>query len=269
MHRFLTIAMLVGAASAAVDTQAQWVRYPTAGIPRTKDGKPNLSASTPRTPDGKPDLSGIWEANREGGTGVSFTGGQLPPLFTNIGAQLKGGLPYSAWGRDLFNSRLADNSKDSPDAKCLPIGILWLHSHISPRKILQLPGLVVILYERFTQFRQIFTDGRPLPADPEPSFFGYSSGKWEGDTLVVKTIGFRDDLWADFAGSPLTQYATVTERFRRPNYGNLDIELTVDDPKAYTTPWTVKLNQRILLDTELLEFICVDNEKTLPHMVGK
>jgi hypothetical protein len=190
-------------------------------------------------------------------------------LFTNIGTQLKDGLPYSAWGRDVLNARQADNSKDSPDARGLPLGILWLHSHVSPRKILQLPGLVAILYERFTNFRQIFTDGRPLPTDPEPSFFGYSSGKWEGDTLVVQTIGLRDDSWADAGGSPLTEAAKVTERFRRLNYGTLQIEITVDDPKAYTAPWTVKLNQLLQLDTELLEFVCVDDEKNRPHVVGK
>jgi hypothetical protein len=249
--------------------KAQWLNYPTAGVPKLPNGKPNLAAPTPRTADGKPDLSGIWDADNTGGTAESFTGRRLPPLFENIGARLKDGLPYSRWGRDLVNARLADNSKDSPDARCLPLGILWLHSHVSPRKMLQLPGLVVILYERFTQFRQIFTDGRPLPTDPEPSFFGYSTGKWEGDTLVVQTIGFRDDSWADLSGSPLTESAMVTERFRRTNYGNLEIEITVNDPKAYTVPWTVKLNQVIHLDTELLEFICVDNDKDRTHLVGK
>jgi hypothetical protein len=248
---------------------AQWFNYPTPGIPRTSDGKPNLAAPAPRTADGKPDLSGFWEADKTGGTGTSFTGAQLPPLFNNIGAQLKDGLPFSPWARALSNARQADNSKDSPDAKCLPSGILWLHSHLFPRKMLQLPGLVVILYERLTQFRQIFTDGRSLPIEPEPSFFGYSSGKWEGDTLVVQTIGLRDDTWADSGGSPLTSSAKVTERFRRPNYGNLEIEITVDDPKAYTAPWTVKVKQIIQVDSELLEFICVDNEKNRSHLVGK
>ena len=147
--------------------------------------------------------------------------------------------------------------------------IVWLNSHLSPRKVLQLPGLEVILYERFTHFRQIFTDGRPLPVSPEPSFFGYSSAKWEGDTLVVQTIGIRDDSWADLSGNPITESAKVTERFRRKNYGNLEIEITIEDLKAYTAPWTVKLNQHIALDSELLEFICVDNEKPLSHLVGK
>jgi hypothetical protein len=139
---------------------------------------------------------------------------------------------------------------------------------VFPSKILQLPGLVVILYEKNVDYRQIFTDGRPLPVDPEPSYFGYSSGKWEGDTLVVQTNGFRNDLWADGNGDPITESAKITERFRRPNYGNLEIEVTVDDPKAYTTPWTVKINQHIQLDTDLLEFFC-DNEKDRPHLVGK
>lgn len=252
-----------------VPLAAQWLNYPTAGVPRLPDGKPNLAAPTPKTPEGKPDLSGLWEANKGIGTGVSFAGDPLPPLFTNIGAQIKGGLPYSSWGRDVFNARVAENSKDSPDARCLPIGIVWLHSHLSPRKVLQLPGLVIILYERFTQFRQIFTDGRPLPTSPEPSFFGYSSGKWEGDTLVVKTIGLRDDSWADLSGNPITESATVTERFHRINYGNLEIEITVDDPKAYTASWTVTVSQHIAIDNELLELVCVDNEENRRHLVGK
>jgi hypothetical protein len=265
MSRTILILALV---AAALGLRAQWLNYPTAGVPRLPNGEPNLAAPAPML-DGKPDLSGLWEADRTGGVGTSFTGAQLPPLFTNIGTRLEGGLPLTAWGRNVLNARMAENSKDSPDAKCLPLGILWLHSHLSPRKILQLPGVIVLLYERFTQFRQIFTDGRPLPVDPEPSFFGYSTGKWEGDTLVVQTIGLRDDLWADLSGSPITQSAKVTERLRRPNFGNLEIEITVDDPKAYTTPWTVKVKQVILLDTELLEFICVDDQKNRSHVVGK
>jgi hypothetical protein len=137
------------------------------------------------------------------------------------------------------------------------------------KKILQVRGLMVILSEREASYRQIFTDGRPLPVDPTPSWNGYSSGKWEGDTLVVRTAGFRDDLWLDSQGSPLTSAATVTERFRRPNFGKLEIEITVDDPKAYTAPWTIKLNQPIVLDTELLDYICAENEKDAPHFTGK
>ena len=266
-HKIGILAIMVAAAAPAL--QAQWLKYPTAGVPRLPNGQPNLTAPTPRTADGKPDLSGVWEASNVGGTALSFVGNLLPPLFTNIGAPLKDGLPYTPWARELVNARRADNTKDSPDTKCLPVGILWLHSHVFPRKILQVPGLVVILYEKNADFRQIFTDGRPLPVDPEPSFFGYSTGKWEGDTLVVQTIGLRDDSWADGGGNPLTESAKVTERFRRLNYGRLEIEITVDDRKAYTAPWTVKLNQNIQLDTDLLEFICVDNDKKLAHLVGK
>ena len=134
---------------------------------------------------------------------------------------------------------------------------------------MQAPGLVVLLSERDVTYRQIFTDNRALPKDPQPSFTGYSSGHWEGDTLVVQTIGFRDGMWLDRSGSPMTDAAKLTERFRRMNYGNLEIEITLDDPKAYTAPWTVTLNQFIVLNTELLDYFCQDNEKDPPHLVGK
>jgi hypothetical protein len=261
------LALVIFAPALAV--QAQWLHYPTAGVPRLPNGQPNLNARAPKAADGRPDLSGLWLANAESGTGLSFTGAPLPALFRNIGARLKDGLPYRQWASDLTNARQADNLKDSPDGKCLPLSILWLHSHLFPSKIVQTSGLVIILYEKGVDYRQIFTDGRPLPVDPQPSFFGYSSGKWDGDTLVVQTNGFRDDLWADLNGNPLTESARVTERFRRPNYGSLQIEVTVDDPKAYTGPWTVTISQHLLLDTDLLEFICLENEKDQTHLVGK
>ena len=158
---------------------------------------------------------------------------------------------------------MADNSKDNPDAHCLPMGNMQLHTHPQPRKIIQTPDVVVILYEGNAGIRQIFTDGRPLPDnDPQPWWYGYSTGRWDGDTLVVQTSGFRDGGWLDVNGSPLTDAATMTERFRRVNYGNLEIQITVDDPKAYTRPWTVTVNQHVMLDTELIEFICLENEKS-------
>jgi hypothetical protein len=144
-----------------------------------------------------------------------------------------------------------------------------LHTFTGFKKITQTPRLVVILYEYNATYRQILTDGRPLPADPNPSWNGYSSGKWEGDTLVVETTGIRDGLWLDMSGSPLSDAARITERFRRVNYGNLEIEVTVDDSKAYTKPWTVKLNQTIKLDTDLLDYMCLENEKDVQHLVGK
>jgi hypothetical protein len=176
--------------------------------------------------------------------------------------------PSTVSACDSRSGQGADNGKGNPDGLCLPLGMIRMHSHPFPRKILQVPGLLAILYEKNVDYRQIFTDGRPLPVDPNPSFNGYSAGKWDGDTLVVETIGFRDDLWIDGNGNPLTESAKVTERFRRPNFGNLEIEVTVDDPKAYTKPWTVMLNHHIRLDTDLMEYFC-ENEKDIAHLVGK
>ena len=249
---------------------AQWLGYPTAGIPRTADGKPNLTAPAPRTADGKPDLSGIWAAedNRPcppGGCADMAVGQE----FLDIGWGLKGGLPYLPWAADAVKARSADYGKDDHQTHCLPSGVVKMHTDPLLRKIVQVPGLVLIVYERDTSYRQIFTDGRPLPVDPQPSWNGYSSGKWDGDTLVVQTHGFRDGLWLDRNGSPMTDAAKITERFRRPNYGTLEIELTVDDPKAYKAPWTIKLNQSLMPDTELLDYVCLENEKDIPNLVGK
>ena len=150
------------------------------------------------------------------------------------------------------------------------MGLMQFHEHPQPRKIVQTPDVIVILYEGNAGVRQIFTDGRPLPdKDAQPWWYGYSVGKWEGDTLVVETTGFRDDGWLDIWGSPLTDAAKMTERFQRLNYGTLRIDVTIDDPKAYTEPFTVRVNQRVVLDGELIEFICAENERSVPHMIGK
>ncbi len=258
---------------------AQWPAYPTRGVPRTPAGEPNLNAPAPRTADGKPDLSGLWQNLRgpggQRGAATAATpaappvpappadGGPPFATFGNAGAGFKDGLPYQPWAADLVKQRMADNSKDNPDAHCLPMGFLQFHNHPEPRKIIQTPDVVVIIYEANSGLRQIFTDGRSLPGnDAEPWWYGYSVGKWEGDTLVVQTIGFLDGGWLDVRGSPLTEAAKVTEKFRRVNYGNLEIEITVDDPKAYTKPWTVRVNQRILPDSELIEFICEERDAT-------
>jgi hypothetical protein len=190
--------------------------------------------------------------------------------FGNIGWGLKdGALPYQPWALELAKTRRASLRKDDPLSHCLPIGILELQTIPMYRKIIQVPGLLVILNEYNASYRQIFTDGRPLPVDPQPSWVGYSTGKWEGDTLVVQTTGFRDGIWLDTGGDPITDAAKVTERFRRVNYGRLEVEVTVDDPKAYTKPWTVKLAQILMLDTDLLDYICLENEKDLSHFVVK
>ena len=205
-------------------------------------------------------------------------GQQPPPIaadgtalagFGNIGAGFKDGLPFTPWAADLLKTRQAGNSKDNPDALCLPMGFMQFHTHPQPRKMIQTPGLLVIIYEANYGLRQIFTDGRSLPTDDaQPFWYGYSIGKWEGDTLVVETTGLREDGWLDVRGSPYTEKAKVTERFRRLNYGTLEIDVTVDDPKAYTKPFTVRVNQRLMPDQELIEFICAENQKFDQYLRG-
>jgi hypothetical protein len=273
--------MILGAAAMLLASSglfAQWPAFPTAGVPKTADGKPNLTGPAPRTPVGKPDFSGMWKFvdspdARPGpppapGARSSGIGVRIPGLvqFFDIGSTLKDGLPFQPWAAELRRQRVALNNQDNPDAHCLPIGLMQLHTHPEPRKIIQSPGVIVILYEANAGIRQIFTDGRPLPPkDAQPWWYGYSTGKWVGDTLVVESSGFRDDVWLDVEGSPLTESGKMTERFRRLNYGNMEVEVTVDDPKAYTKPWTVKVNHRIMLDTELIEFVCQENEKDAVH----
>jgi hypothetical protein len=262
----------------SIPLSAQWIHYPTAGVPRTAAGLPNLSASAPRVADGKPDLSGMWMGKTnplpcpkmmQDDHGECIEKDALTPQTINIGSGLPGGLPYQPWTADLMKKRKQDEWKDDPHARCLPPNFPRAYTLPHIQKFVQVPGLILILDEFNASYRQVFTDGRPLPVDPQPSWNGYSTGHWEGDTLVVKSIGFRNDLWLDNIGNPLTEAATVTERFRRPNYGNLEIEVTVDDPKAYTKPWTVNLHQSIVLDTELMDEICLENEKSVQHLPGK
>jgi hypothetical protein len=266
----LKIAMVLAASGLCVPLAAQWINYPTPGIPRTPDGKPNLSAPAPRSADGKPDLSGLWgwELNR-GCPPEGCADLDIGQEFTNIGWSLKDGLPYQPWADALVKATRAANRPNDPLTHCLPTGPIRLHTFAGYRKIIQVPGLLVILNELNASYRQIFTDGRPLPADPNPSWNGYSSGRWEGDTLVVETAGLRDGLWLDTGGSPMTDAARITERFRRVNFGKLEVEITVDDPKAYTKPWTIKLNQPLTPDTELIDYICLENEKDVPHLPAK
>ena len=258
---------------------AQWPAYPTPGVPKTADGKPNLSGPVPRGADGKPDLSGVWQYSRPPGipgpthaTQATSTSTELVPLavrlsqFWNLGASFPDGLPFQPWAAELHRQRVASNSIDNPDAHCLPLGLMQLHTHGQPRKMIQTPGVIVIIYEANAGIRQIFTDGRPQPKDVEPWWFGYSTGKWDGDTLVVETTNLRDLGWLDVEGSTITEAGRILERFRRADYGHLEIEVTIDDPKAYTKPWTVTVHQRIMLDTDLIEFICQENNKDPQHL---
>jgi len=277
--------------------QAQWPRFAVPGVATTADGKPDLNAPTPHTADGKPDLTGVWEivpcidcpargrgqgaGQAPAGQGRGAAAGQGAPIaaegtgalptgggsvFGNIGWQT-GGAPYQPWAAELVKKRMADNSKDNPDAHCLPMGIAQMNAHPFPRKIIQTPAEVVVIYEGSgTTVRELFLDGRRPGKDPEPWWNGYSTARWEGDALVVETTGFMDDGWLDVRGSPLTSGGKVIERFRRPRYAYLELEETIDDPKAYTKPFTAKLYYRISVDTQLIEFVCLD--KDAPHYVG-
>jgi hypothetical protein len=273
--RLATLTVLFLAAAAT--PRAQWPAYPTPDLPRSADGSVRLDAPAPRTADGRPDLSGVWmnfrasgrEGELEGGRGRSVNSAffdETPPgligLFRNIGQGVEGGLPFQPWAAELRATRMATDSRDNPDAHCLPIGLMQYHTHPDPRRIVQTDDLVVIIYESNYGLRTIFLDGRPAPDnDPQPWWFGYSRGWWEGDALVVETTHLRDGGWLDIDGSPLTDQATITERFRRPTVGALAIEVTVDDPRAYTRPWTVTINQRLMPDEALMEFICNENQK--------
>jgi hypothetical protein len=252
---------------------AQWLHYPSRGVPRTASGEPRLDAPAPRAGDGKPDLSGIWVSSETLTTSCDepqcIEQMLLPLDAIDIGRTRPGGLPYQPWAADLVRQRAADYAKDDPHARCLPPNFPRAYSFPQYKKIVQTPDLIVILHEFNATYRQIHLDGRPLPQDPHPGWSGYSTARWEGDTLVVSSNGFRDGLWLDLNGSPLTDAARVTERIKRLDYGNLEIEITVDDPKAYTAPWTVRLTQSIVLDTELLDQICLENEKSVAHMEGE
>jgi hypothetical protein len=253
----------------------QWLRYPTADVPRKADGSPNLTAPTPRLPDGKPDFSGIWHAAPSMRTPCTPGQGEFiecgteiggSRLARNLGRDLPGGLPYQPWAAEIVKKRTADDSADDPHVRCLPDNPPrpWGLPHLT--KAVHTPKLLVLLYEVNAMYRQIFTDGRPMPVDPTPGWNGYSTAAWDGDTLVVQTTGFRDNLWLDTIGSPMSDAAKMTERIRRPNYGTLELELTVDDPKVYTRPWTVKMMQAIELDTELIDEFCLENEKSWQRM---
>ena len=234
---------------------AQWLNYPTPGTPRTKDGKPNLSAPAPRTPDGKPDLTGIWYLRTFG----RFHG--------NLAADLKE-VPLQSSAESLYNHRLETFGAEDPAARCLPSGVPRIYADPHPLKIVQLPALIIILHEALS-YRQIFLDGRELPKDPNPAWMGYSVGRWEGDTLVVTSTGFNERAWFDSNGHPHADSMRLTERFNRLDFGRLELQITIDDPITYSKPWTVTLPLQLIPDTELLEFVCLENERDLQHLVVK
>jgi hypothetical protein len=255
-------------------------------VPLTRDGKPNLAAPAPKLANGKtPDLSGIWnsiktpceksEAAKTFGCSdipfgapvgimdVTATGSEEGQAGTTVP------LPYQPWAEAQVKQNLADIRKDDPTTRCLPISPVRQWADFFPQKIVQTVDAVFVLSEYMVQYRQIFLDGRPLPKDPFPSFKGYSVGHWEGDTLVVETSGYKDGLWLDLKGDPLTEEGRTIERIRRPKYGRLEVQVTVNDPKAYTRPWSAVRYLTLAVNTELIEDVCNENNKNLPHMVGK
>jgi len=239
---------------ASVPLAAQWLHYPTPGMPRTPEGKPNLSAAAPKMPDGKPDLSGIW---------ASADNKYLQNLAAD-GIEV----PFQPWAEKLYRDRSENLGKGRPSERCLTHGVTDFDALGINWKIIQTPGMIAVLYEAYNHYRQIFLDGRPLPKPTQPAYLGYSVGRWEGETLVVETTGFNDVGWLDDGGHPQTEALHVTERFRRRDFGHMDLQLTIDDPKAYTKPWGPTLRLNFQPDDELMESIC-ENEKDVPHMVGK
>ena len=251
---------------------AQWLKYPTPGVPRKPDGSVNLSAPAPRLWDGKPDLSGVWTSGGRNPQAADDRPGDQAAItasrhMANIGVDLPGGLPYQPWLVPIVKERTDNLAIDDPHIKCLPDNFLRAYGLPHLLKFVHTPGVLVVLNEMNAGYRQVFTDARPLPEDPAPAWQGYSSAKWSGDTLVIDTIGVRDDTWIDWHGSVLTEAAKVREQIRRPDFGHLEIQVTVDDPRAYTKPWTVTLKQRIVVDTDLIDEICLENEQFFKHIV--
>ena len=270
------ILLFFGAVLAA---DAQWLNYPTPGTPRTKDGKPNLSAKTPRLA-GKPDLSGVWQVEPEvkgeiermlgkDAIAVDVVPGDdittFSRYFYNILADFK---PEEAPLRPEATAIMRNRPKDteSPSIRCLPSGVPRAELIGFPFKIVQTVGLIVMMFENDNTRRQIYTDGRKLPDNPNPAWLGYSVGHWEGETLVVDSAGFNDRIWIDAAGHPVSESLRIQERFLRRDFGHMDLQITVDDPKMYTKPFTFKVTQLLLPDSDILENFCAENEKDRPHM---
>jgi len=248
-----TVVFAITLSAITTPLAAQWVNYPTPGIPRTANGAPNLTAPAPRTSDGKPDLSGLWQR-------ISLK------YERNIAADLKPE-EIQPWAQALVRQRSEDLQKDHMSVQCLPWGPSYNNS-ARKTKIVQTPGLLLMLDEDLT-YRQIFLDGRKLETDPNPSWMGYSVGRWDGDTLVVDSFGFNDRTWLDRDGHPHTEALRMTERYRRLDVGHMRIEITVNDPQVYARPWTVALNAELTPDTDLLESVCNESHHSLEHWVGK
>jgi hypothetical protein len=278
VRRFAGLVLLLS--GACLGLSAQWLHYRAPGIPRTPDGKPNLSAPAPRAAHGKPDLSGVWQVE-------PTPPAELKRLFGDLSGENVLGDSSAAYNKYLvsiladfhpgdsplrpeFAGILRQRAKEVyPLTRCLPVGVPADDVLPGPFKLIQTPGLILVRNEYESTFRQIYTDGRKAPADPEPLWLGYSTGKWEGDTLVVDTVGFNDQGWLDGVGDPRSESLHVTERFHRRDFGHLDAEVTVDDPKVYTKPFTIKFTELLMPDSDVTEYFCNENEKDQSHIGGK
>ena len=263
------LAILLGTSLACTSANAQWIGYASKDVPRNADGTVNMKAPVPRMANGKPDLSGIWIADRtpEGEeTPSSVDNIQSSRQMANLGVDIAGGLPYQDWLVPIVAKRTANLALDDPHIRCLPDNFLRAYGLPHLLKFVHTDDLLVVLNEMNAGYRQVFTDARPLPEDPSPSWQGYSSATWQGDTLVIDTIGVRDDTWIDWNGSVLTEQGKVREEIRRLDYGHMEIKVMVDDPGAYTAPWTVTLTERIVVDAELIDEICLENEQFVERM---
>lgn len=253
----------------AAPAAAQWVGYPTAHVPRKADGKVDMTAPAPRLANGKPDFSGIWISDRtEPGKETISDTSSLPSgrYMQNMGVDFEGGLPYQPWQLPIVKRRTENLAIEDPHIRCLPDFFLRAYGLPHMLKFVHTPDLLVMMNEMNAGYRQIFTDARELPDTPSPAWQGYSSAKWDGDTLVVDTIGMRDDTWIDWNGSVVTEAAKIREEIKRLDFGHIEIKATVDDPKGFTKPWTVTLHQRIVVDAELIDEVCLENEQFIKRM---
>ena len=261
----------------AMSSHAQWLHYPTLGTPRTRDGTPNLAAKPPRASNGKPDLSGVWQAEfappgeneRLFGVFKNIVPGDDPRMFSKYFLDILADFkpeesPMRPEAAALFRKR---SNLESPSTRCVPQGIPRgdLDNYL-PFKIIQTSRVIAVLYEESNTYRQIYTDRRKLPDDPQPTWMGYSAGHWESDTLVVDSAGFNNQGWLDAAGHPQSEELRIRERFQRRDFGHMDLELTIDDPKMYTKPFTVKATEVLLPDSDVLEYVCTENERDRAHL---
>jgi hypothetical protein len=268
--------LLVGVALTSVFVEAQWLSYPDARTPRTKDGKPNLTAPVPRSADGKIDLSGVWKAEV---TPLSEYRRVLGDAFTTVQVDLQDVSKYAMsvfWGIkreeqplrpeavELMGQRARENIQ-APGVQCLPAGVPT-STFAFAFKMIQAPREIVVLLETGDPARQIYTDGRPLPEGPMPSWMGYSVGKWDGDTLVVETTGFNERSWLDGLDHPRSTSMRITERYHRRDFGHMDLEIAFDDPKYYTRPFGLKTELNLIPDSDVIEYVCGENEKDQAHI---